>query len=645
STTLARTTAPFPPSPGIIISSLTAAAIASLSFTSGNRIAAPTPSASTTAFILCSANSGHASIGTPCTRLSSAEFHPQCVRNPPVASWPSTSVCGAHKGTTRPTSLVLSTKPSGRYAKGSFLLAASEPASSSLGRLRTTHRNRCPLSSSPSASSRICSAGRAPPEPNETKTTDAAGCRSSHSRHQGRTYWAAKKKKLILLHCIYAALAAGRLHSTNDRSPDTDRERATLTARPPSLLRSPPIRRPPPAGAQRAGSRRPDPFLPLPAASKAAKHKQQPESGTPKDSYIMKRDGDIASLFRKHAAKKLAVATSCVPPIPTAPIVEENTQGQEEDTAVEEVENPTPTPTLTEYVLPPQPPPRRLRYSLRCLRFLLHQRLSFRGHDESEESSNRGNFIELLKFLAVNSEEVDRYVLRHAPGNCLLTSPKIQKQIIECCALETRKKIIEELGEEYYAILADESSDISHKEQLAFCLRFVDRLGKPCEHFIGVVHVDDTTSLSLKKAIESKLVSYGLTMTQIRGQGYDGASNMKGEIRGLKTLIMQVSPSAYYIHCFAHQLQLVLVAVAKGNSDCVWSATGLENELHDASASRNRKIDSLVSLLMLGLSCFEETPTNRMLTGKGIVVSGFQRTAWDGVEIHTADHSFSAEVA
>jgi hypothetical protein len=204
------------------------------------------------------------------------------------------------------------------------------------------------------------------------------------------------------------------------------------------------------------------------------------------------------------------------------------------------------------------------------LKFLLHQGLSFRGHDESEESSNRGNFIEILKFLAVNSEEVNKYVLNNAPCNCTLTSPKIQKQIIQCCAIETRKKIIEELGEEPFAILADESSDISHKEQLALCLRYVDALGRPCEHFIGVVHVDDTSSLSLKDAIEALLVSHGLTLTRIRGQGYDGASNMRGDIKGLKTLIMQESPSAYYIHCFAHQLQLVLVVVAKGNNDCVW---------------------------------------------------------------------------
>jgi hypothetical protein len=198
----------------------------------------------------------------------------------------------------------------------------------------------------------------------------------------------------------------------------------------------------------------------------------------------------------------------------------------------------------------------------------LHQGLAFRGHDESEKSSNRGNFIELLKFLAENSKDVNKYVLDNAPDNCTFTRPDIQKQIIHCCALETRKKIIEELGDEPYAILADESSDISHKEQLALCLHYVDKLGRPCEHFIGVVYVDDTTSLSFKNAIEALLVSRGLTMTQIRGQGYDGASNMKGDIKGLKTLIMKESPSAYYIHCFAHQLQLVLVAITKRNTDC-----------------------------------------------------------------------------
>ncbi|XP_057246694.1 uncharacterized protein LOC130589451 [Beta vulgaris subsp. vulgaris] len=90
------------------------------------------------------------------------------------------------------------------------------------------------------------------------------------------------------------------------------------------------------------------------------------------------------------------------------------------------------------------------------------------------------------------------------------------------------------------------------------------------ERFLGLVHVPNTTSLTLKEAIESLLMEHSLSLSRVRGQGYDGASNMRGEIAGLKTLITDECPQAYYVHCFAHQLQLTLVAVAKKNSDCSW---------------------------------------------------------------------------
>jgi hypothetical protein len=42
----------------------------------------------------------------------------------------------------------------------------------------------------------------------------------------------------------------------------------------------------------------------------------------------------------------------------------------------------------------------RLTYSLKCLKFLLCQGLACRGHDESEDSLNKGNFLELVNWLA-----------------------------------------------------------------------------------------------------------------------------------------------------------------------------------------------------------------------------------------------------
>jgi hypothetical protein len=45
---------------------------------------------------------------------------------------------------------------------------------------------------------------------------------------------------------------------------------------------------------------------------------------------------------------------------------------------------------------------------------------------------------------------------------------------------------------------------------------------------------------------------------------------MKGHVNGLKKLIIEEYPSASYVHCFTHQLQLNLVVVTKENIDCQW---------------------------------------------------------------------------
>ncbi|XP_076902696.1 uncharacterized protein LOC143557528 [Bidens hawaiensis] len=127
---------------------------------------------------------------------------------------------------------------------------------------------------------------------------------------------------------------------------------------------------------------------------------------------------------------------------------------------------------------------------------------------------------------------------------------------------EVLKKIFEELGNDVFSILVDESRDISKKEQMDVVLRYVDKLGFVKERFIGLVHVMETTALSLKSAIDKLFARHNLSIGSVRGQGYDGASNMSGEFNGLKALILKENPSAYFVHCFAHQLQLVVVALA-----------------------------------------------------------------------------------
>ena len=67
----------------------------------------------------------------------------------------------------------------------------------------------------------------------------------------------------------------------------------------------------------------------------------------------------------------------------------------------------------------------RLNTSIRCSRYLLHQDLTFRGHDEPEESENRGNFLELLKFAANLNEVIANVILDNAPKTKKLVLPFI----------------------------------------------------------------------------------------------------------------------------------------------------------------------------------------------------------------------------
>ncbi|PUZ40404.1 hypothetical protein GQ55_9G421100 [Panicum hallii var. hallii] len=89
---------------------------------------------------------------------------------------------------------------------------------------------------------------------------------------------------------------------------------------------------------------------------------------------------------------------------------------------------------------------------------------------------------------------------------------------------------------------------------------------------------------------------------------------MRGDIKELKTLIMQESPSAYYIHFFAHQLQLVLVAVAKGNNDCVWffDQVSLLLNIVGVSCKRHGMLRARIENLMRALDCGE------LETGSGL---------------------------
>ncbi|XP_028110203.1 zinc finger MYM-type protein 1-like [Camellia sinensis] len=145
--------------------------------------------------------------------------------------------------------------------------------------------------------------------------------------------------------------------------------------------------------------------------------------------------------------------------------------------------------------------------------------------------------------------------LSNAPQNLKLTSRDIQKDILNVAAFETINVIIRDLGDALFSILIDEARDISIKEQMEIVIRYVDKKDQVIERFLG----------------------------------YDGASNIQGEFNGLKTLILKENPCAYYVYCFAHQLQLALVAVAKNHDQIALLFTLVSNVVNVVGASCKRR--------------------------------------------------------
>jgi hypothetical protein len=190
----------------------------------------------------------------------------------------------------------------------------------------------------------------------------------------------------------------------------------------------------------------------------------------------------------------------------------------------------------------------RLKTSIDAIRWLAFQSCSFRGYDESAESKNHGNFLEMVKLLDSYDDEVKVVVLENAPKNAKYTSTQIQQEILNLMACNVQKSIRDEIGDAKFHLVIDESIDESRKEQMAFVVCFVDKEGFIRERFLDLIHVHDTCSATLKQELCSVLAYHKLDVQNIHGQGYDGASNMRGEWNGLEAKFMEECPYAYYVH-------------------------------------------------------------------------------------------------
>ena len=81
------------------------------------------------------------------------------------------------------------------------------------------------------------------------------------------------------------------------------------------------------------------------------------------------------------------------------------------------------------------------------------------------------------------------------------------------------------------------------------------------------MEVKDQTAESLADKIFKTLDMKSLTLSKCLDQGYDGAAVMSGVYIGVQRRIKDKAPNAYFVHCAAHNLNLVLKDAVEENRD------------------------------------------------------------------------------
>jgi uncharacterized membrane protein len=86
-------------------------------------------------------------------------------------------------------------------------------------------------------------------------------------------------------------------------------------------------------------------------------------------------------------------------------------------------------------------------------------------------------------------------------------------------------------------------------------------------------------------------------------------------LNGLKTLILNENSSAYYVHCFAHQLQLTLVAIAKNHIQ-IATFFSLVNSVFNVVGASCKRRDTLREKRIAEV--VEALQNNEIPTGRGL---------------------------
>lgn len=192
--------------------------------------------------------------------------------------------------------------------------------------------------------------------------------------------------------------------------------------------------------------------------------------------------------------------------------------------------------------------------------------------------------------------------MKTIPRNATYTSHEIQNELLEAMSSVITDAIVRDIGSQWFTIKVDGTRDSTGCENISIVIRFISEDScKVTERLLTMATAEAGDAGTLTDTILQELQKAGLSSAKILSQCYDGASLMSGKHGGVQKLLQdRLGREIPYIHCFNHQLHLVVVhalSAEEAIGDFFNVCGMLYNFLRKPTVSTHYKGDTLKRLL------------------------------------------------
>ncbi len=196
------------------------------------------------------------------------------------------------------------------------------------------------------------------------------------------------------------------------------------------------------------------------------------------------------------------------------------------------------------------------------IEFLVVNQLPLRGSTDAFDSlteDGSGLFLSLFEYTLRKDPEL-RSVMKTIPRNATYSSHEIQNDVIANMSSLVTEEIVREVADSWYTIKVDGTRDPTGIENISIIVRFVKDNCEVTERLLSMTTTEKGDAQTLTNTIITELEKNGLSTSKILSQVYDGASLMSGKNGGVQKILQdKLGRVIPYVHCFNHQLHLVVV--------------------------------------------------------------------------------------